>query len=375
MNIGIIDADLIGAKKHRFPNLASMKISSYNKNLGNDVKLITTWDEDFNQYDDIYLSKVFTATEVPQNVIELPNIHYGGTGFFYDKAPPLKDEIEHCMPDYHLYDELISALVEEEKERGKSISLSQFKFYTDYSIGFTTRGCFRKCPFCVNQKYDHVFKHSSLCEFYDPNRKKICLLDDNILGFKDWKAVFEELNSTGKKFQYRQGMDERLLTKEKCQVLFSSNYDGKFIFAFDNIADYDLIHKKLELIREYTNRQCKFYVLVAFDRGGRYDDDFWVQDIFDCMRRCELLFKYNCFPYIMRFEKYKESPYVSLYNAIASWSNQPAFVNKCSLFEYAELSLKRGRYSMIKHLNDFIEKYPKFEKYAHMKFGDLNLFK
>ena len=117
MNIGIIDADLIGAKKHRFPNLASMKISSYNKNLGNNVKLITTWDEEFNQYDDIYLSKVFTATEVPQNVIDLPNIHCGGTGFFYDKAPPLKDEIEHCMPDYHLYDDWISTLVERERER------------------------------------------------------------------------------------------------------------------------------------------------------------------------------------------------------------------------------------------------------------------
>ena len=117
MNIGIIDADLIGAKKHRFPNLASMKISAYNKSLGNEVKLITSYDEDFSQYDDIYLSKVFTATEVPRNVIELPNIHCGGTGFFYDKAPPLKDEIEHCMPDYHLYDEWISTLVERERER------------------------------------------------------------------------------------------------------------------------------------------------------------------------------------------------------------------------------------------------------------------
>ena len=123
MNIGIIDADLIGAKKHRFPNLASMKISAYNKNLGNDVKLITTYDEDFSQYDDIYLSKVFTATKVPRNVIELPNIHCGGTGFFYDKAPPLKEEIEHCMPDYHLYDEWISTIVERERER-ETIDLS-----------------------------------------------------------------------------------------------------------------------------------------------------------------------------------------------------------------------------------------------------------
>jgi hypothetical protein len=29
-----------------------------------------------------------------------------------------------------------------------------------------------KCQFCVNQKYDHVFLHSPLEEFYDPARKK-----------------------------------------------------------------------------------------------------------------------------------------------------------------------------------------------------------
>lgn len=369
MNIGIIDADLIGAKKHRFPNLASMKISSYNKGIGNEVKLITTYDEDFSQYDDIYLSKVFTATQVPQNVIELPNIHCGGTGFFYDKAPPLKDEVEHCMPDYHLYDEWIAQLIENGAKQ------SQFKFYTDYSIGFTTRGCFRKCPFCVNQKYDHVFKHSSLCEFYDSSRKKICLLDDNILGFKDWKAVFDELNSTGKKFQYRQGMDERLLTKEKCEVLFSSNYDGKYVFAFDNIADYNLIHQKLELIREHTNKQCKFYVLVAFDRNGKYDEDFWAKDIFDCMKRCELLLKYNCFPYIMRFEKYKESPYVSLYNAIASWCNQPSFVNKCSLVDFGVISEQCRNYARGRSIKEFCEKYPDFEYYANMKFGEIDYIK
>ena len=116
MNIGIIDADLIGAKKHRFPNLASMKISAYNKSIGNDTKLITTWDDDFEQYDDIYLSKVFTATEVPSHILNLPNIHLGGTGFYFDKAPPLPNEVEHIMPDYHLYDEWVSAK-QRERER------------------------------------------------------------------------------------------------------------------------------------------------------------------------------------------------------------------------------------------------------------------
>lgn len=43
MNIAIIDADLIGRKKHRFPNLACMKISAHHKKLGNNVKLILNY--------------------------------------------------------------------------------------------------------------------------------------------------------------------------------------------------------------------------------------------------------------------------------------------------------------------------------------------
>ena len=39
MRIAIIDADLVGKKKHRFPNLVSMKLSGYYKELGTDVEL------------------------------------------------------------------------------------------------------------------------------------------------------------------------------------------------------------------------------------------------------------------------------------------------------------------------------------------------
>lgn len=51
------------------------------------------------------------------------------------------------------------------KEFRRSYYLGQFKEYLEYSIGFLTRGCFRKFGFCVNQKYDHVFAHSPLEEF------------------------------------------------------------------------------------------------------------------------------------------------------------------------------------------------------------------
>lgn len=177
MNIAVIDADLIGRKNHRFPNLACMKISGFHKSCGDDVVLKTDYN-DLSSYDFVYISKVFTDTPIPVEILELPNVKYGGTGFFYDKAPELPCEVEHAFPDYHLYD---SFVFEQTVLLGKK--LSEFKEYTDYSIGFITRGCFRKCGFCVNKKYDHVFQASPLREFYDPTRPKICLLDDNFFGY------------------------------------------------------------------------------------------------------------------------------------------------------------------------------------------------
>ena len=84
----------------------------------------------------------------------MDNVEYGGTGFFYDKAPKLPDEIEHCFPDYHLYDDFIK------KEIARGISPKKFKEYTDCSIGYTTRGCIRQCKFCVNQNYTKASLHS-----------------------------------------------------------------------------------------------------------------------------------------------------------------------------------------------------------------------
>ena len=205
MKIGIIDADLIGRDKHRFPNLACEKISGYWKEHGAEVALLMDYDH-FEEYDHVYISKVFTDTPVPEWLKETKKVHIGGTGFYFDKAPNLPDEIEHHMPDYRLYDNWIRDEIEkarkEYERQGKTFNEKnyriQFKEYTDYCIGFVTRGCFRKCKFCVNQKFDHVFVHSPLEEFYYDECKKICLLDDNFLGCPNWKELLQQLIATGK---------------------------------------------------------------------------------------------------------------------------------------------------------------------------------
>lgn len=397
MSIAIIDADLIGRDKHRFPNLVCEKISAYWKEKGKQVILKLDYD-DLERFEKVYICKVFTDTWVPEWIrngvdmdavsLDLPdNIKVGGTGFFFAKAPNLPFEIEHHMPDYDLYNDWIQAEVERaEKEAlatgrnfNKSKFMVQFKEYTDYSIGFTTRGCFRKCPFCVNQKYDRVFCHSALEEFYDPKRKKICLLDDNILGFNPgWKQIFQELMATGKPFKFKQGMDERLLTDEKCKWLFEAPYDGDYTFAFDKISDYDLIHEKLKLIRKYTKAtNIKFYVLVGFESTD-------VIDIENMWKRVALLMRYKCLPYIMRYQNrnetpWKESKYRGIYITMARWCNQPKFYKKKSFRQFCELNQeqhknKKTLCASMRYMLEFQDEYPEIaKKYFDLRFDQFTL--
>ena len=119
MAIGIIDADLLGRKKHRFPNLVCEKLSGYWKRQGEEVELLLDYDH-LDEYDRVYISKVFTDTPIPDWLLEYveknpDRIQIGGTGFYFDKAPNLPDEIEHHMPDYNLYNAWINGEVNKAK--------------------------------------------------------------------------------------------------------------------------------------------------------------------------------------------------------------------------------------------------------------------
>ena len=325
-DIAIIDADLIGRKNHRFPNLVCMKISGYYKAIGDNVTLKTNYD-DLDRFQKVFVAKVFSDTPTPKaglfgDPLDAPNIIKGGTGFYFDNAPNLPTEIEHHMPDYQLYNRVCD-----------------FPTYTDYSIGYLTRGCFRHCPFCVNHRSNKVVAHSPLIEFFDPTRKKICLLDDNFFGFDGWKDLLLELQATGKPFVFKQGLDVRLLDDERAEILFKSRYDGDFIFAFDDPNDAPLIEEKIQLIGRYLNLQnkrVKFYVLCGFDRANRYDDVFWQRDLQSVFDRVHLLKKFGCLPYLMRHKNFRNAPNPQKYIQLARWCNQPQFFIKMTFEQFLD---------------------------------------
>ena len=355
MRIGIIDADLLD-NGTRHPNLALMKISGFYKEKGNSIELITTYNNIFrtlDNYDKIYLSKVFSFTKIPIDLTMHPTIEYGGTGFFLDKAPDLPYEIEHHMPDYNLYNDFIL----QEIDRG--IKPVRFSDYLDYSIGFATRGCFRKCDFCVNKKYNKAFKHSPIKEFFDPTRKYIYLWDDNFLSYDRWYEVLDELEEVDRPFQFRQGLDIRLMTNEKAR-LSKMKYRGEFIFAFDHIKDKDLIERKIKLWKEYSDKIAKLYILCAYESQDIYD----IENTFE---RIRILMKYKCLPYIMRYESYKNTEFEGMYINLARWCNQPNFFKKKSFREYCEANGLNS--STYKYMAKFENKYPGIaEKYFDIRF-------
>ena len=387
--IAIIDADLIGRTNHRFPNLVCMKLSSYFKQKKNEVWLKLDYDN-LQDYDKVFISKVFMDTVIPfesgdmnektecnianyykdNPILNMPNVEYGGTGFYYDKSPKLPYDIEHIMPDYHLYDEWVA------DQRNKGVKQRDLAWYTDFSIGFTSRGCIRQCKFCVNKNYKRCELHSPLSEFVDESRPYICLLDDNIFACPKWKEVFDELIATGKRFQFKQGCDERLMTDEKCDYIFNkANYYGDITFAFDNIKDKELIIDRLQMIRRHTNKQVRFYVFTGFNHYNPscYNEEFYRRDMSDLFERISILMKYKCIPYIMRYKDCETSPYKGVYSTVARWCNQPSFFKKKSLREFAEADQKyyKTKCASVRAVELVERDFPDIaEQYFNLKFKE-----
>jgi hypothetical protein len=70
-----------------------------------------------------------------------------------------------------------------------------------------------------------------------------------------------------------------------------------------------------------VSKTTKLYVLCAYESQD-------VLDIINTFERIKILMKYGCLPYIMRYEKYKNCEFQSLYTQLARWCNQPQFFKK-----------------------------------------------
>jgi len=411
MKIGLLDCDM-KAGGTRFPNLAQMKMSAYcQQQLPEaDVHLIYSDDEldELDSFDLLLVSKVFDFTKLPyqlkrlaknlgHNMQELngsvrdavealrtgrpvfSKLLIGGTGFFADGGRDLDEEVEHMMPDYALYLNWIDCRMSAGKPR------AYFLDYLDAAIGYTSRGCFRQCSFCVNKKYTACKIASPITEFVDADCKVIFLLDDNFLALGDDRCeqIINKLNFTGRPFAFRQGLDIRLLNDRNAEMLAKAHWYKNYTFAFDHIQDKALIERKLTLWRAHSRKMTRLYVLCGFDNytdDPKYalqgtQDEKDLQDLRNTFERVRILMKYNCMAYIMRYKAYQKSAYAGVYIQLASWCNQPKFFNRVTFRQYCyagQSKLNSAPSASVRAFNKLEQDAPDIvADYADLQFTDL----
>lgn len=380
--VGLVDADLL-CKGTRHPNLVLLKLAGYFRDHDIPYELIIDEDADIDRYQRVYLSRVFVFTTLPKFVSEYKAKHpkswekklrMGGTGFYateedrdkFDEArrkdmmqlcidPFLPDfSMVHQMPDYTIYNAYIDREVEkkveeeskkyqkknsvaptaEETEKMITKHRKKYKDYLDYSIGFLTRGCIRQCSFCVNKGEHGILPYSELDDFVDDSRPFIYLWDDNFLCYKNWKELLQQLIDRGKPFQFRQGLDERILNDDRAEMLSKAPYHGDFIFAFDQWKDRDLIERKLKIWRKRCpSRTTKFYLFCGYELTAE-DDEKIFTDVFYLFRRIQILMRFGCLGYVMRHADYENHRLGNIYTQVARWCNQPQFYKKMSFEEF-----------------------------------------
>ena len=129
--------------------------------------------------------------------------------------------------------------------------------------------------------------------------------------------------------------------------------------------------RKLQLMRQHTDKVPKFYVFCGFnhDQPDTYPEGFWEADIRDMFERVKVLMSYRALPYIMRYKDYEQSPYRGMYITLARWCNQPSFLKKKSFREFCTAS---GGAS-VRYMTEFELQHPEIAaEYFDMKWSDFN---
>ena len=282
MKIGLIDVD-----GHNYPNLPLMKLSAWHKSKGDKVEWYDPFLGLMEEYDKVYMSKVFSFTPDYDRPIYAKEIEKGGSGycietvdgkeiFHAERNKNLPDEIEHIYPDYSIYPE-------------------QTK---DTAYGFLTRGCPRGCDFCIVKDKEGLCSHkvADLSEFWN-GQKNIVLCDPNILACKEWKDLLQQLIDSKAKVDFNQGLDIRMMNEEKAEML--NQIPIKAIhFAWDRYEDKDLIQPKFKVFREKSTvhpHALQVYTLVG-DRQRKVTE----QDLY----RIYWLRDNGYAPYVMIYDKY-----------------------------------------------------------------------
>ncbi|MBT8339145.1 MAG: radical SAM protein [Desulfatitalea sp.] len=235
----------------KLPNLALMKLSRYHKEQGKEV-ILKRRGAFYRNAERVYASTIFNFGSSVQYLQQLRKyygdaLQVGGSGV--DLSLRLPKKIERMPADYTLYPEL-----------------------EDRAIGFVTRGCPHRCPFCiVPEKEGHPRKVNSIRSLVDKNRKKVILLDDNLLSHPEATDILKEIASLNLKVNFTQSLDMRYLNQAKAELLKKIDcMNTKFTrpnhyFSLNDNKRFKTIRQKYQMLGFTYRDNVEFICMYGFN--------------------------------------------------------------------------------------------------------------
>ena len=220
-NILLIDIDSV------IPNIALKKCEIYHKGIGDHVETTAMFES---WADKIYVSSVFEWSKKETAYWSSnPRALIGGTG--WDYSVKLNPEIDAIVPKIN--------------------------------VGFTTRGCVRKCEFCFVPKMEGLIRPvADVLQIWDGKSKEIMLLDNNILALPaHFRKICDQIRVNKLKVDFNQGMDLRILYANQSLLKeLQTIRHPEYKFAWD--LDDDTMLGKLEWLHDNLGR-CTVYVFAG----------------------------------------------------------------------------------------------------------------
>ena len=312
MKISIIDFD------GKLPNLALMKISTFYKKQGAKIYFGNVPKD----ADKVYCSVLFSWNKDKAAVLKdyYENIEFGGTGWNIKKTLP--EEIERCTPDYDLYP------LEEIYRRTcggigkKSTKLKKAMIIKNMGLGFTSRGCCRKCHFClVPRKEGKLRQVAEVKDIINPGSGSnvVTLLDNNLTADPYALDKLKEIKDLGLTVDISQGIDIRLINEDLARALSEVRHLRSLHYAWDLPDHEESVINGINLLSRFIKtRRHMCFMLVGFNSS--FEED---------MYRFRRLVELKVDPYIMVYNK---KPDIRLKH-FARWVNGRIY-KKCSWDEY-----------------------------------------
>ncbi|MBE3139585.1 MAG: radical SAM protein [Thermoplasmata archaeon] len=265
------------SKNHaHFLPIGLLKIGTWHKQRGDNVKLIRGLSDAKMRPDRILITSLFTywSTEV-----------HAAARYYHSYYPKAEIEVggiyASLMPDYCKkvlpFAKVTPGLYRKGAAECTHVDFSLLQEKLDYQIIHTTRGCNRHCSFCGTWRIEPEFtyKRSILDEI---QKSKLVFYDNNFLANPHVDDILDELAHVrllhGRRLtcESQSGFDLRLLNPHRARLLRSARFQYPRIAWDGHYKDWPAVKERIDILKEVGYGRKDIFVFMLYNHDLSYEE-------------------------------------------------------------------------------------------------------